>query len=427
MPFDPAVIRASFAVVERRADHMAKYFYAHLFTHNPGVRDFFPEQMEEQRDRLFAALTQLVLRLESPEQLTGYLRTLGRDHRKFQAAPEHYPAVGASLIAALRHFSGHSWTPEIEDSWAAAYGVITEVMTGAAAEAEAEPYSPAWWEAEVTGRRRGAPDIVVLTLRPDRPYPFGAGQYLTLCSPRVPRVWRPYSIANAPRADGTLELHVRRVSGGQLSTALVDDVLPGERLRLGPALGEAGLVPGSRRPLLAVAGGTGWGQIKALLEELVRVPDPRRAVVFLAARDDADQYDLGAVRELVERYDRLEVLLAAPADRADRETAARLITTRLTERGDWEGWDIHLSGPPDLAPELTGLLTGLGADPALIRHDPVPATFNRARPLVPSDWFLDQRDVPWINRTELGTEADDEAPGTPDPTPAHGVPAAGMH
>ncbi|WP_371480572.1 globin domain-containing protein [Kitasatospora sp. NBC_00315] len=408
MPFDPAVIRASFAVVERRADHMAKYFYAHLFTHNPGVRDFFPEQMDEQRDRLFAALTQLVLRLESPGQLTGYLEALGRDHRKFGAAFEHYPAVGASLIAALRHFSGHSWTAEIEKSWTEAYTVVAEVMTGAADRDAARSGSPAWWEAEVTRRRRGAPDVVVLTLAPDRPYTFTAGQYLSVCSPRVPRVWRPYSIANAPRPDGSLDLHVRRVRDGLLSTALVDDVMPGEHLRLGAALGDAGLVPDSRRPLLAVAGGTGWSQVKALLEELARAPRRRRAVVLLAARSDADQYDLPAVHDLVERYGPLEVLLAAPADGADHEAAVRLVAEGLREYGDrqgpdgWGGWDVHLSGPPGLAPSVTALLTALGADPALIRHDPVPETFNRARPLSACDWFLDQRDVPWINRTDLG-------------------------
>lgn len=133
MPFDPAVVRASFAVVERRADHLAKYFYAHLFTHNPGVRAFFPDEMAERRNRLFAALTQLVLRIGSPEELAEYLRALGRDHRSVQAVPEYCAAVGSSLVAAVRHFSGHSWTLEIEKAWTEACTVITRVMTEIAA------------------------------------------------------------------------------------------------------------------------------------------------------------------------------------------------------------------------------------------------------------------------------------------------------
>ncbi|MGW2544780.1 hypothetical protein ACWC5I_28870, partial [Kitasatospora sp. NPDC001574] len=86
-------------------------------------------------------------------------------------------------------------------------------------------------------------------------------------------------------------------------------------------------------------------------------------------------------------------------DDADADAPVR---DALARYGRWSGWDVHLSGPPGLAPSLTALLTELGADPALIRHDPAPVTFNRARPLTSSEWFLDQRDVPWINRTDLG-------------------------
>lgn len=403
MSFDPAVIRASFAVVELRADHLAKYFCTHLFAHNPELRQLFPADLAEQRDRLFAALTQIVARTEDPDRLTAYLRSLGRDHRKFRALPEHYPAVGASLIAAVRHFSGHSWTAEIEKAWTEAYTAISQVMIEAAAAEAAD--TPAWWDAEVTARRRAAADVVVLTLAPDRPYAFRAGQYLSLCSPRRPEVWRPYSIANAPRPDGTLDLHVRRVTDGLLSTALVNDVLPGERLRVGPPLGDAVLGPHGARPLLAIAAGTGWAQIKALVEELAghrALDGGRPTTLFLAARDEADLYDLAAIRELTARHDWLDVSLVTPARGADRQQAARLLQDSLCRHGGWAGHDIHLSGPPDLAPALTELLLDLGAEPGLIRHDPVPATLNRARPLTSSDWFLDRRDIAWINRTGLG-------------------------
>ncbi|MEV6208717.1 globin domain-containing protein [Kitasatospora sp. NPDC051914] len=398
MPFDPAVLRAGLAVVERRADQLTAYFYAHLFTHNPGVRDLFPERMDEQRDRLLAAITRVVQCLDDPERLTGYLAALGRDHRKFGALPEHYPAVGASLIASLKHFCGHTWTKEHEKAWTEAWTVVSQAMIDAAAAVPAD--RPAWWQAEVVHRRRAAPDVAVLTLAPDHPYPFTPGQYLTLCSPRAPRVWRPYSIGCAPRADGTLDVHVRRVPEGLLSTALVDDVVPGEQLRLGPPLGGAVLDRTSPRPLLAVAGGTGWAQVKAVVEQLAR-DGTRPATVLLCARSDADHYDLAAVRELVDRYVRLEVVLAAPEDRADRAAAVALVHEGLARLGGVPGRDVLLSGPPDLAPAVAARLIGLGADPELVRHDPVPATFNRSRPLTASDWFLERRDVAWINRTEL--------------------------
>jgi hemoglobin-like flavoprotein len=44
---------------------------------------------------------------------------------------EQYPEVGASLIEALRYFSGPSWDAELEKDWVAAYGVVAEVMVKA--------------------------------------------------------------------------------------------------------------------------------------------------------------------------------------------------------------------------------------------------------------------------------------------------------
>ncbi|MFF9131498.1 globin domain-containing protein [Streptomyces sp. NPDC014806] len=392
MAFDPDALRRSFAVVERRADQVALYFYAHLFSHNPGLRELFPEEMGEQRDRLFAALTQLVLRLDSPERLVGYLRTLGQDHRKFQVRPEDYPAVGASLVAALRYFSGDAWTADAEKAWAEAYGVMANTMIDAARRADAE--SPAWWEARVVAHRRPVPDVAVITLAPDAAYPFTPGQNLSLCSERVPRVWRPYSIANAPRADGTMDIHVRKVPGGRLSTALVDRVAPGERVRLGAPTGHVRLDPGSPRPLLAVAGGTGWAQTRAILEHQAVSEPRRRAVLFVSARSEADLHDLPAIRTMAGRWPWLEVVIAAPA--------ARLLRARLVERGSWAGYDGYLSGPPEMVSEMVRLLVAQGADPASLHHDPLPVTAARSPRPSAADWFLQRRDIPWINRAELG-------------------------
>jgi hypothetical protein len=199
-----------------------------------------------------------------PEALVAYLRPLGFDHRKFDTRPEHYPAVGASLIAALKMFAADAWTQEIEEAWVAAYGFISQVMIAATEEVPAS--TPRWWDAEVVHHELRTDDIAVLTVRPHLPYPFEAGQHAALTVPEAPQVRRPYSIANAPRIDGTLEFHVRRIERGRLSTALVDRVRSGGSVRLGPATGSMTLPPDSGHGLLCVAGGTGWAPVKAIIE-----------------------------------------------------------------------------------------------------------------------------------------------------------------
>jgi len=38
----------------------------------------------------------------------------------YGALPEHFPAVGVSLLATLRHFAGDAWSPQAEAAWAEA-------------------------------------------------------------------------------------------------------------------------------------------------------------------------------------------------------------------------------------------------------------------------------------------------------------------
>lgn len=131
MTADLSLIRSSFAAVQPHGTQVTEYFYDHLFTNNPQVRPLFAPHMEEQRDRLWAALGALVANLENTDTLIGMLQNLGRRHVGYGAVAEHYPAVGASLIATLQHFAGDGWTPAVEESWTAVYGVISSTMVEA--------------------------------------------------------------------------------------------------------------------------------------------------------------------------------------------------------------------------------------------------------------------------------------------------------
>src|SRR5258708_215970 len=100
------VLKESWSLVEDRADHLGNHFYARLFLIDPNLRDMFPVQVAVQRSRLLGALVEAVQTVDNPSQFDAYLRSLGRDHRKFHVSPEHYGAVGTALIDAVRTYSG---------------------------------------------------------------------------------------------------------------------------------------------------------------------------------------------------------------------------------------------------------------------------------------------------------------------------------
>ena len=154
---DVARLRESFAHVAMHGDELPLFFYSDLFIKHPEARALFPVSMAAQRGHLVDALVKIVSQVDKVDELTAFLQGLGRDHRKFGAVAEHYEAVGASLLAALEHFSGPAWTPELAADWQAAYALIGSVMTAAAA--ADEQLRPPWWRGTVVAYERKAFDV----------------------------------------------------------------------------------------------------------------------------------------------------------------------------------------------------------------------------------------------------------------------------
>ncbi|WP_018656184.1 globin domain-containing protein [Actinomadura flavalba] len=356
--------------MEASGEKAAAYFYGRLFAAEPRVRALFPPAMDVQRDRLFQALTTIVFRLDDPDSLLPYLRRLGRDHRKYGVRPEHYPAVGAALLATLRKFAGPAWSAEAETAWTAAYRTASTLMIEAA---EQDADTPPWWVAEVTAHDRRAHDLAVLTLRPGQPVPFTPGQYVTVQCARWPRVWRPFSVANAPRADGSLELHVRAVPGGWVSGALVRSTAPGDTVLLGPPLGTMTLDPGSDRDLVLVAGGTGLAPLKAVLEQVATTAPHRAVHLVVGARDERGLYDLPGLRALTEACPGLRIVPVLSDAYGEHPYRAGLLPDVLPEvlRGlpDLDEHEAFVCGPADMTRTAVDALRRLGVPSARIHHD----------------------------------------------------------
>ena len=167
---------------------MPLFFYSHLFLSHPELRSMFPVSMATQRDRLVGALGRIVSSVDQLDEVAAFIEQLGRDHRRFEVVAGHYEAVGASLLATLKHFLGERWTDEVAADWTEAYGVIASVMV-AAAEAS-ERTSPAWWTGHVTAVERRGLDIAVIQVRPEPDLTFVPGQSVAIEIPSRPRLWR---------------------------------------------------------------------------------------------------------------------------------------------------------------------------------------------------------------------------------------------
>ncbi|HEV3173182.1 MAG TPA: globin domain-containing protein [Actinocrinis sp.] len=370
MTLDPKLIHQSFALVEDSAEKVTGHFYALLFLEDPTLRDMFPPMMDTQRDRLLSALVQVVHHAHEPHTLVDYLQQLGRDHRKFGVRPEHYDTVGRCLIAAMKRFARPGWTAEMDAAWGAAFQLIAGTMIGAAQ--EAAKTTPASWTGRVVEHRRPTASLAVFTVEPDQPYPFKAGQYAAIETLRWPRIWRQYSFANAPRADGLLTFHVRAVGGGWVSSALVNHLRVGDTVRLGPAVGNLRCDSSSMADVLMVGGGTGIAPLMAIVEDMGRWNTSRRVSFFYGVRKSTDLYALRALEHLRDRCPWLRIVPCVSHEQGYRGEQGMLpdvLTRHGSEWADWAGHDVLLSGSAPMMRATLARLVELNVPSARIKFD----------------------------------------------------------
>jgi len=362
---DTAALKDNFAAVAAHGgDGVALYFYSYLFLKYPETRDMFPPSMTRQRDRLVGALVRIVTNVDKVGELVPYLEDLGRDHRKFGAVAAHYPAVGEALLATLSHFSGDGWTSELQENWTAAYGVVSGAMSGAAEKVAQD--EPAWWDADIIDVDRRTFDIAVLKVRTNTVHPYAAGQSFSVePSTLRPREWRLYTPANAP-GGREIELHVRLIDGGPVSTALVRSAAAGDKLRLGPPFGRMMLTQDSDSPLLLIAGSTGWAPMKAMIEQVAR-DGGRRTHLYFGARSIREIYDRKVLEELSDRYPWLTVVIAVSDD--IRWDGPRGMVGDIAAEGEWAGHDVFVCGSPAMVEATIKRLISSGVPEQRIKFE----------------------------------------------------------
>lgn len=361
------VLKESWARVECQQEALVAHFYARLFLARPDLRELFPIQMRPQGRRLLLAIVRGIQTVEDPDE--EYFLELGRRHRRYEVSAEHHQVFRECLVAAVRACCGAEWDAEQEEAWREGYDVLARRMT-AGANSEVRAGLPRYWFAEVLSHERRTPDIAVFTCRPfPGPLPFRAGQHVQLDTSHEPRQWRPYSIANAPRPDGTLEFHVRALGAGAVSTALVWKLRAGDVVRLGvPAGGlELPVVPG--REVVCVVGGTGLAPVKSLLDAACHAQHTPWVHLYYGARTAEDLYDLPALRAVAARQPWLRLVTAVSDQRRFCGEQGRICDV-MARHGPWQDHEFLVCGSPPMMRATLDRLARMQIPPSRVHYDP---------------------------------------------------------
>ena len=204
---------------------------------------------------------------------------------------------------------------------------------------------------KVTARDLLAPDVMRLVLTPPRGQVLAylAGQYVDVLLPNSRR--RAFSIANAPHLGPSIELHIRHVAGGDFTHHVFTALAVGDVLRVEGPLGTFVPREHSERPMLFVAGGTGFAPVKALVEHFLHLGTRRPIALYWGARAPEELY----LRALPEQWAATAPNVRFTAAISDRERigdsglrAGLVHEAVLEDHRDLAPYDVYMSGPPAL-------------------------------------------------------------------------------
>ncbi len=137
---------------------------------------------------------------------------------------------------------------------------------------------------------RVADDVMVLKLKlpTNERLQFLAGQYIEFLLADGKR--RAFSLANAPHCDDLLELHIRHIPGGNFTDHVFHGMKLKDIMRIEGPLGSFFLREDSEKPIILVAGGTGFAPIKGLVEHALHIGVKRPMHLYWGAKDRAGLY-----------------------------------------------------------------------------------------------------------------------------------------
>jgi CDP-4-dehydro-6-deoxyglucose reductase len=196
---------------------------------------------------------------------------------------------------------------------------------------------------------KAAPDVAIVSLKlpANERLQYLAGQYIDLLLKDGRR--RSFSIATAPEDDALLELHIRHVPGGLFSGQLFNEFKGREILRFEGALGTFYLRENSDKPIIFVAGGTGFAPIKAVIEHALHHEVARPMVLYWGVRSLRDLYlpDLPGSWQAKHRDFRFIPVLSdpLPEDRWPGRTGL-VHTAVMTDFPDLSGYQVYACGGP---------------------------------------------------------------------------------
>jgi CDP-4-dehydro-6-deoxyglucose reductase len=225
---------------------------------------------------------------------------------------------------------------------------------------------------QISGRKKLGPYMTELTLNTPTPWIYKAGQYLNI---KYENAVLPFSIANAPGST-ELKLHIQILENQNNKKAL-ENILEMDTVSVDGPHGQAYLRNGSR-PILMLAGGSGFAPMKALLEQLLthtQTKSARQIFLYWGAKSPDYLYEHDRLESLSKAHSNfhyIPVISGEIPSASDQPWSGRTGLVHEAVLSDYEtliSFECYMAGPYPMIQIAKESFIKKGLSPRLIYSD----------------------------------------------------------
>lgn len=185
-------------------------------------------------------------------------------------------------------------------------------------------------------------------LVPEADFSFRAGQYLMVVMDE--RDKRPFSLASTPMEKDLIELHIGASDLNLYAMAVMERIQNQRQITVDMPHGDAWLREEGSRPLLLIAGGTGFSYVRSiLLTALAQQPD-RDIAIYWGGRELKHLYDLDELNALTHHHPNLKVIPVVEQPEAGWQgRSGTVLTAVMQDFASLSEHDIYIAGRFEMA------------------------------------------------------------------------------
>ena len=198
-----------------------------------------------------------------------------------------------------------------------------------------------------------------IKLDTEQPFSYAPGQYLQVVMSEQDK--RPFSIASAPY-ESHLELHIGATQSNSYAMEVIEQLTQQGELTVEVGLGQAQLRTDSERPIILLAGGTGFSYVQSIARQLAQLQVTRPVYLYWGGKSEQSLY---AHQQMMawqqqENFHYIPVLEHPEADwQGERGLVHQVV---MAKHADLNKFDIYVAGHFDMVKAVRDDFIAQGAE-----------------------------------------------------------------